>query len=654
MTPEELIGRGTPAEQRKFSVLSSHYYRSRSDLDKRRTDFDKKDKLFRSYIDETTWPYRAVVSDPSTFTFLTEKTSRLISNKLRGRVTPRKDTTWLQAKIANELTDYYWDVATRGGSMVKKMSLLDQNTRRLGAGFGVCLWRYELDDDGKVCYDNPEFKVWPNRDVLVNPDHADIRDWIQLRDYVTLDELKNTNDLARAKPVYKNLDILQQSLEEGQGSSDRRDVNYQSPNKTIKGLTDTLGEDRYTRYLEIITEYTKDRIVTFAPRHGVILRDLKNPWGEIPVKMLKYYPIDDDIYGLSEIEPIEKLQRVENALISQYLDTVNTDLYPPLLVKSTGVQIHTLEFGPNKKWIMDDVTNVQRFQTNAATTSQFATTISFIISRMSNAMGETSQAVSNIDPLSPKKTATEIKDSAIQRLARDNYNQIFLAEFLKELMLLWLKMASVMLDENEILRITGKEALSYFQEQMTTPATDELGQPYQDPYGLNEINQQAPIYPVVTGTGKNKQMEPKFQMEMGADSGKLIVEPKDLAGLFDYIPDVESMSLNQNDSFDKKMELLQMVTTNPLVLQLLGNEGVRPKVHDLIVEGLEDSGFKDAKRFFESAQSPSVLGGLGAQTPGLPGQPTAPGAGGAGFNQGVLPPGSPQNAGVAPSIAPGY
>ncbi len=642
---KQIIVRGTPAEQELYGKLRSHYDRSENDLQTRRTDFDKKDELFRTFIDSANWPYRAQVADPSTFTFIVEKTSRLISNKLRGKVSPREGSDWIKAKVANELLDYQWDCADEGGSMIQKWALMDHNTRKYGAAFGICKWRYEIEPGTKEpLHDNPEFEVIPNRDVLVNPDHSSIRGWFQYRKYVTVSELKNVNDLARGKPVYKNLDLLQLSLKErATEAGDRRDTNYQSRNKAMKGLTDTLGEDRYDKYIEVVTEYTPTKILTFAPNHGVILREADNPWKEIPVIHLRYYVIDDDIYGLSEIEPIEKLQKVENALISQYLDTVNTDLYPPLLVRSTGVQMHTLEFGPNKKWLVTDpTTDIQRFQTSTAATAQFVQTITFIISRMQNAVGESGAGISNINPTEQDKTATEVKDQAVQRVARDNYNQIFLSEGLKKQMLFWLKMDSKFVTKNKLIRIMGNDSLGFFKQNMLVPPqTDPMtGQAALDPntgmpqapspFGINELGMEnEPVYPVDQGD----ETVPKFQMDETGESGELIIEPKDLAGTFDYVPDVESMSIQQDEDSKNKMAMIQLVISNPLVLQLLQQEGMKPKFHDLLVETFEDIGFKDAKRFFEQVTPQDQLGGMNGQE-GIQAQ-----LAGAGGPEAGLPPG---------------
>ena len=61
---------GSKQEREAFVEVYNHYTLAREDLEQRITDFDKKDILFRSHIDKTDWPYRALVFDPRTFTAL--------------------------------------------------------------------------------------------------------------------------------------------------------------------------------------------------------------------------------------------------------------------------------------------------------------------------------------------------------------------------------------------------------------------------------------------------------------------------------------------------------------------------------------------------------------------------------------------------------
>jgi len=183
--------------------------------------------------------------------------------------------------------------------------------------------------------------------------------------------------------------------------------------------------------------------------------------------MLKYYPVDDDLYGLSELEPIEKLQKADNALLCQYLDAINTGLYTPLKVKTSGVRMHTLEWGPGAKWLMDDLNNVELLQHSPTGVAEFSTTYKFIVGAMMEALGETSAATSNLVPGGSKKTATEIQDLALQRNARDNFNQIFLAAALKKQMMFWHQMNQQFLlsdDKAKVIRIVGKDAIKYFEK----------------------------------------------------------------------------------------------------------------------------------------------------------------------------------------------
>ena len=128
------------------------------------------------------------------------------------------------------------------------------------------------------------------------------------------------------------------------------------------------------------------------------------------------------------------------------------------------------------------------------------------------------------------------------------------------------------------------------------------------PFGPNEEGIEAPIYPVKQGN----EVVPKFQLDQTGKVGELLVEPKDLEGTFDYIPDVESMSITKSSQSRMKLFALNLLQ-NPLILQTLQQEGYKPKMHDLLVEMFEDSGFRDARRFFEEAPAQSQL-----QQPNLP------------------------------------
>jgi len=259
--------RGNKKERKSFSEVIRHYEMATQDLDVRKKSFDTVDELFRSHIDESNWPYRAQVFDPRVFTAVFEKTSRLLARKPRGRLVPREGGDSLGAHINNEVLSFQWDDNERisNTTMLSKWAFMDMNARKYGASFGLAKWhferRIEKGEDGAKSvpwFDGPDFKPLINRDCLPNPSYSSIKNWFQHRDYLTIDELQSVNDVARGKPIYKNLDILRDAVDkEAKAGGDTRATNWTSKNLSLKGLTDQLGRDPSFKIIEVVTE-TRD------------------------------------------------------------------------------------------------------------------------------------------------------------------------------------------------------------------------------------------------------------------------------------------------------------------------------------------------------------------------------------------------------------
>jgi len=668
------LSNSTKKEEQAFHECKLHTDQGFQETERRTTgknrigsiSFNEADELFRSWIDENTWPYDALLFDPRIFTFIFEKTSRLISNKPRGKLIPREGSDILAARINNQLLDYQWDMATNGGSMISKWALMDINTRKYGASFALCKWRYEEGPEGCL-FDGPEMTVLNNRDIAHDLTATAIENcnWFQVRQYVTLQDLKSVNDQSRAKPIYKNLDKLKYALDQDKekdktatpgSGGDSRSTNWISRNRAIAGLeTDPYGKDSTFKTIEVITEYRKNRWITFAPKHGVVLRDIDNPYknNEIPITMLRYYTIDDDLYGLSEIEPVKSLQKAINALLCQYIDEINQQLYTPIAI-GPGVRQHTLEWGKGARWIMNNpMTDFRLVESRSNAAQYFNNTYSVLVASMMNALGESSLGVSNVQPFQQDKTATEVKALQLQRNARDNFNQIFLSEAIKRQLLLWHSMNQLLLfaDKNKkyyIIRIVGGDALKYFQQQglgeestldaetleQGNKAIDQVVRGNAGP-GKEELQilSEASSYkfPINSGSEGTPNFVPKLQMEDGKQGAKLYVEPKDVMGNFDFTVDVESMALNSDEERKQaRQAAVSLLSTNPNVVAMLAAEGMKPKFKDLFVSWLEDLGFNDAERFFE--KTPSGAGGqnplaalLGGAAGGAPGGAAAGG-----------------------------
>lgn len=623
-----------------FTQVKQHYDIGFQETDRRATgknrigtiSFNEADELFRSWIDENNWPYDALLFDPRVFTFILEKTSRLISNKPKGHLIAREGSDEIGARINNELLSYQWDMANYGGTMLSKWAMMDMNTRKYGAAFGLSTWRYECDKDGKVLFDGPEFKVLNNRDIAHDLSGTAIENcnWFHVRQYVTWQDLKNVNDQARSKPIYENLDKLKSGInsESSSGSGgDSRSVNWQSRNRAIAGLeADPVGRDNTFKTIELVTEYRKDRWITFSPKHGVIVRDIPNPYknNEIPVVMLRYYAIDDDLYGVSEIEPVKGLQKAINALLCQYVDEINQNLYSPIAI-GPGVRQHTLEWGKGARWIMNNPNQDFRLVESHSNAAQyFNNTYSVLVAAMMNTLGESSLGVSNVQPYQKDKTATEVKALQLQRNARDNFNQVSLAEAIKRQYMLWHSMNQVLLfsDPKAMwypLRVASPETLKYFMskdlnemempDELSQQALEEIVGSSEEDLEKMDIKKEEmmiPKYPIKTKDGVTS----KLSVKEGAKDGTLYIEPADVKGGYDFIIDVESMQVSADEERKQaRQSAISLLSTNPNVTAMLAAENVKPRFKELFVTWLEDLGFSDAERFFESGSIEQQPGG---------------------------------------------
>jgi hypothetical protein len=106
---------------------------------------------------------------------------------------------------------------------------------------------------------------------------------------------------------------------------------------------------------------------------------------------------------------------------------------------------------------------------------------------------------------------------------------------------------------------------------------------------------------------------------------QLFVEPDDLTGSFDYIPDVKSMAIGVSEEAINGRNQALYILLSPGVQQQLAMEGAKINIKDLLINILEDNGVKNASKLFESnvnGQSPQGLPQqlAGAGVPGS--QPT--------------------------------
>lgn len=626
-------------EENLVPILMEHYQFGTDDNDQRRLRENGWNDTVKAYFGKLPddWPYLAQVVDPRIRTTIQEKNARLFNGKLRGRLVPREDGDELKAKINNAILEYQWDSANYGGSMLEKWALMDIQTRLFGASFALTYWRTEVDKDGKVLFDGNEMKVLDNRDVFVDytANHVKNANWVQVREWKTLQQLKD-EDATSQEPIYKNLKQLEKALKDAQG--DRRSTEYESVVKELRGLEDRVGQDKAFPTFEVVTEYRKDRIIKFVPRTMTIIQDTDNIYshGQIPIVQLRYYPVGDDIYGDSEVESVISIWRGIQALICGAIDEVNLRNKPPIKVANNSeVRLDTIEYGPNAVWLVGgSVNNVVELQSAGDLIPNFQTMYGALVTAYNNAMGEMSQGTGVSDPFNPDKTATEVRSSERQMLSRDQQNQLYLEQALKDQMQLWVAnnkqfMFSDPLKSIIPLRILGKDIIKDLRqsglagettdgdmlEALRDVIVENAGDISDSEIQMLLSESKSYQYPIIKNQDADTdEIEIRPKLDEGEDSATLYVVPEDLMGEFDYIPTVQSMSLNANEERktgrQKSLELL----LRPDVAQQLQMLGENVDLKELLVEVLEDNGIKDANKFFTQ---PNATGGAGIAPNGL-------------------------------------
>jgi hypothetical protein len=673
---------GTPNNNEYYTGLRSLYDQAQSELNIRITHsqlgFDAMDRLYRTSIQKENWPFASKVAIPIAWTALVKKDTRLIASKLAGKLIPTDEGEELGAMVGTELLHAQWDDVDffEDEPMLMRWFRISQNARKYGAGFAYIPWKTEKGFDGPTCI------PWDNREVFTVAGSLNVDDGVFLGSWPTIDTLYKTSDQTGETGMYAQSTIKRLETLVGDSSQNV------SVNRAILGLpsieTDqSLGIDPRYKRVHLVQYRSPDRWVDFVPSKGgegdepmLILRDIPNPYGHgrVPVVKLNYYPIDDDQYGVSELESIRSMMKALWALICNYLDDVNISLFPIIKGHPTNVNWSTVEYKARATWIMQNPeTDLVRLESSNSNLQKVTEIYKLLVGAMAEALGESSGEVSSQQIGSPDKTATEIKDTALLRSARDNFNKLALSAAMAKMTWFWWQMDRQFLTEQKVVRVVGKEAIEYFvgegldqftlseqgwelvEKNMRDHMGITPGESYNQLLELGKLEPYAePLYGVKGGE-QGAQL-PKLTLDRSGKTGFLRISPGDMEGNYRYIPDIEALSM-PNDQEDAQ-NILGIIDrmANPQILQMLQAQGDMPQMKEMLVKAMAKLKINDGDRFFGSGEGMGTTPMQGQQDPNQPvqpGQPTPPQGGTADLmaamgQPGAQPPAQPQ---LQPALA---
>lgn len=633
-----------------YSGLIALFESAKAELDIRihhdQLGFDAMDRLYRTHIQGSKWPFQSKVAVPMAWTALIKKDTRLIASKVAGKLIPTDDGQELGAMVGTELLHAQWDDVDffDDEPMLMRWFRMSQNARKYGKGFAYVPWRSEKDFDG------PTFIPWDNREVFTLSGDTGVKDGIFLGSWPRIDTLYKTSDMSGETGMYAAATIKR--LEELAGDSNPT----LSQNRALLGLptieTDqsSSSNPRYKR-VHLIQYRSPDRWVDFVPTKGgendepmLILRDIPNPHkhGRVNVVTLNYYPIDDDQYGVSELESIRSMIKALWALMCNYLDDVNISLFPIIKGHPTNVQWNTIEYKARATWIMNNPqTDLVRMESSNSNLQKVTEIYKLMTGAIAEALGESTAEASSQNPTQQDKTATEIKDTALLRGARDNFNKLSLAAAMAKMTWFWWQDDRQFLDDEKVIRVAGKEAIEYFTQEglhdfelapegyelVEKYMEDHIGVSFQDSYNalldLGKLDEYAkPLFPAKTKGGA----APKLKLDRSGKTGFLRVSPSDLSGNYRYIPDVEALSMPNNQEDANNLLGLIDRLANPQIAQTLMQQGDVPHMKELFVKAMHKLKIDDGDQYFGTGNG---------MAPTPQGQPSVP-------QGGQQPPPSPQ------------
>lgn len=470
---------------------------------------NQQEELYRTYIDKTNYPHQARVFDPRLFRIIETITPRMVANEPTGSFYPTQSADAITSQILNALMKYDWYKA----EMFPKLVMFVKSMLIFGTAFGRTYWDFRESERSRMVpkklngrlvwtpknterikvtdFDGPNFETLNIYDCFPDPNSSSLQSmrWFIYRTFSTLDELQDEND-ARGVEYWKNLDKLRDAVAKGKKEkasnigAQPQDMQFREHRRIMLSTQEFHGKDESNPEFVVLRRITRDKWVYIVPEYNLVIREVENPYfhNDLPIVYGVDYPYPGELYGMGEIEPLDRIQRAINAVLNQRLDNVQLTLRTMWKVrKNAGVDMHTLISAPGNIVTTEDMNAVEALQTPDVTGPTFVQTMNYLTSAIENGSGITdyttglagSNGVAN-------KTATGTR--LIQSEANAQFKlklQLLNHMVIQRIVNQWKDLRIQYTTEEQELRIVGKDEINKMREETQLSQTTPDGQPIQ-------------------------------------------------------------------------------------------------------------------------------------------------------------------------------
>lgn len=499
------MAKTSKSEQELIIEINQQYEFAKRYLDNVHDRMNKQEELYRCYIDQGTYPHDARVFDPRIFRVIETITPRMVANEPTGSFYPTEEGDVAVSEILNALIRYDW----RRAEMFPKLTMFVKSMLLFGTAFGRTYWDFRECEktqmipknvNGKMEwtpkntekkkyteFDGPNFEVLNIYDCFPDPNATSLANmrWFIYRKFMTLKELEDEND-ARGGEYWKNLPKLRKAIDDKAKESSKKgykpsDINYREHRRVMLSTQELHGEDESNPEFVMLIRYDNDRWVFSVPEYGIVIRDVENPYfhGQLPIIYGVDYPYPGELYGMGEIEPIDRIQRAINAVLNQRLDNVQLVLRNMWKVKkNSGVDMHTLVSAPGNIITTDQMDAIEALQVPDVTGPTFVQTMNYLTSAMQNGSGITDYTIGTENKTNvANKTATGIR--LIQQEANAQFKlkiQLFNHMVIERISNHWKDLRIQYTTEPQKVRILGRNEVKYLMDKTDLATTDMEGQ----------------------------------------------------------------------------------------------------------------------------------------------------------------------------------
>lgn len=556
-------------EEQLLQTLSENYSASKDGFATWKETLDEKERfLYGKPRHPKNSDGKANVNDPRLFSQTFERSIRVMSQLANGKFKGVSSDDIGKNLLMNLIVDrYVIPNANSQFDFLTKLRMIDWYSLGYGSMAAITDWTISDNYIGPDIFMVPIRNIYPQAGVT----WFDM-DWCQVVTEVSKDFISSRKGMEG----WKNIDAFLSKVKESTGNSPSdKDSDEMSLNEKIYDA-DAVNTKKFPRF-RLITEYRRDRWITYSPEYKLILRNIKNPHenNRLPISIKFCIPMVDFCFGLSEVEISSSLADVVNSLYNLAIDDAKMQLYPPIIIDPNSVIISTIRYGAAQKWLLNDKNGREpsAFQSMSRGAQSALEMRQMAVGSLQSLAGATDTTVKAGEEYSMGKTPQALKMQEARQSARDEIDRFYMESFITDIYGRFANLIVKKMSKEIIIRLFKSEI-------------EKIGQIYPDIYELVD---------------KAKISQVKSNMKVDVKIPSTFFDGYQ----FDYqITPGSTFKIDQQTQAQNLQFILEM-SQNPKIQEALQQNGKRLDVPETISRLLTNSGIQDPdKLLVDDIQNP--------------------------------------------------